>query len=77
MACSWAVLVGAALLLGGCTQGATKVACLSGAPPTTGIGTFVSGQTPAGIVGISNPDTYYQPPNSFPRGAASADGRCM
>ena len=60
----------ACLAMGACTTGPMPVR--TGAP-----GAMVSGQTPSGVYGISVPDVYYQPANSFPPGAAGVDGRAM
>ena len=51
------------------TQQPIRTACYSQVQPG-----LASGQTPAGVVGISVPDVYYQSVNSFPKGAASVDG---
>ena len=54
-------------------------ACATGPMPVTSAapGAMVSGQTPSGVYGISVPEVYYQPANSFPPGAAGVDGRAM
>ncbi len=59
----------------------TVLACAGCAGPSTVRPTcqagvqagLASGQTPAGVVGISVPDVYYQSANSFPKGAAHVD----
>ena len=38
---------------------------------------MVSGSTPPGVYGVSNPGAYYSSVNSFPPGAAGVDGRCI
>lgn len=55
-----------------CTDPSIAQRCAPGAGPT-----MVSAQTPAGVYGMSNPESYYQPANSFPPGVATVDGSCM
>ena len=80
------LIVGAAcaavLALSGCTGDLSQVACA--ARPDQGRvggsydpGLMVSGSTPPGVYGVSNPGAYFSSVNSFPPGAAGVDGRCI
>ena len=62
-------------IVAGCALRQVDVAALPGSPGNPE--RMVSGQTPAGVYGSSAPDVYYQPENSFPRGAATVEGRHM
>ncbi len=77
-----AILLLGCVLLGGCAGGGANQACL--AKPDHGRvagssdpGLMVSGSTPPGVYGVSNPGAYYSSVNSFPPGAAGVDGRCI